>query len=153
MKLLKSFIVVLFLLNVFALAVQSDAAIFRITSAKLYFTKGNNRLIINGKIAIGSIDLTANDLTIQVGSYSLTVEAGSFSKSGKKYIISDELLAMGFPKIILDLKAKTFSVTASGIDLSGTENPVNISITIGDSYSECATLKMKKITKRCFMEV
>jgi hypothetical protein len=40
--------------------------------------------------------------------------------------------------MILDLKTKTFSVEAFDADISGTENPVEISIMVGDSFFECA---------------
>jgi len=133
--------------GVFASVTSVQAVNLKITSATLYFTSGNNRFLINGKIDPGSIDLDRDNLTIQVGSYSETINAGSFVKKGKKYIYEAEPGFFGIAKMILDSGKKSFSVNGSGVDLSGTVNPVDVYINIGDSYSECATVKMK-VTKK-----
>lgn len=145
MRLPKIFIIVLFFLSTLTLPFPSNAAIFKVNRAKLYFNGGNDRFTISGKINTGLIDLGKDDLTIQVGSYSETIAAGSFRGEGKKYIYKAEGSNFGIKKMVLDSYKKSFSVTAQGIDLYGTENPVNIVITIGDSYSECITVNMKKI--------
>ena len=137
--------VILFLiLSIFYFANFTHAEYLEVINAALYFTPGNNSFVINGKIDPGLVDLTKDDLTFQVGPYSETIAASAFVKTGRKYIYKAEFGASGITEMILDLKKKSFSVTADGVDLFGTENQVTILVSIGDSYSECTTVNMRK---------
>src|SRR4030067_15451 len=82
-------------------------------------------------------------LLFEVGSYNETIDAGSFLKTGSRYVYKAEPDDSGIRKMILDLKAKTFFVEAFDADISGTENSVEISIMVGDSFFECASINMK----------
>lgn len=120
------------------------AANFEVTKATLDFTGDENRYSVTGKIDFGLIDLAKSDLIFGVGSYNETIDAGSFVKNGSRYVYKAEPDTSGIKKMVLDLKAKTFSVEAFGADLSGTKNPVEISIMVGDSFFECVSANMKE---------
>ncbi|MBI5376339.1 MAG: hypothetical protein HZA77_12975 [Candidatus Schekmanbacteria bacterium] len=138
--------IILLMSGLFHFQTSAQTSGLTVTSAKLYFTEGNNKFAIKGKITPRVSDLTTVDLTIQVGTYSETITAGSFVKNGAKQTYQAASGTNGITKIILK-NGKYFSVNAEEIDLSGTVTPVNISITIGDSYSECASINMTKTQK------
>ncbi|OGL38987.1 MAG: hypothetical protein A3C43_08855 [Candidatus Schekmanbacteria bacterium RIFCSPHIGHO2_02_FULL_38_11] len=140
----KKYLIVILTALMFVSASSVKADVFEVISASLFFSDDENKFTVKGNIDIGSIDLTANDVVFEVGSYNETIDAGSFAKSGNRYLYEGEPDDSGIKKIVIDLKAKTFSINASGADISGTRNPVEISIMVGDSFYECASVNMKE---------
>lgn len=138
--------IILLMSALFHFQTSAQTSGLNVTSAKLYFTKGNNKFAIKGKITPLVSDLTTVELSIQVGTYTETITAGSFVKNGAKQTYQAAAGTNGIKKITVK-NGKYFSANASGIDLSGTTTPVNISISIGDSYSECASINMTKTQK------
>lgn len=78
-------------------------------------------------------------VTLQVGSYRVTIPAGSFqqSKNGAKqnsYVFQGTIQNVALQVQIVPLGSSTYDFKAEGspVNFTGTANPVTVSITIGD---------------------
>jgi YVTN family beta-propeller protein len=84
----------------------------------------------------GSINPPAQPLTLQVGTYTVTVPAGSF-KAGPKgtFTFAGTIGGVALQIRIAALGAGTYSiqVDASGVNLTGLTNPVAVTFSIGDN--------------------
>ena len=84
--------------------------------------------------ATGSINPPAQPLTLQVGTYTVTVPAGSF-KAGPHgtFTFEGTIGGVALQIRIAPLKAGTYSIQAdaSGVNLTGLTNPVAVTLSIG----------------------
>jgi beta-propeller repeat-containing protein len=88
----------------------------------------------------GSIDPLTQPVTLQVGSYSVTIPPGSFkqlqngSKAGS-YVYSGTTNGVSLQIQIVPLGGSSyaFKVVAQPVDLTGLSNPVTVTITIGNN--------------------
>ncbi|RMF96185.1 MAG: hypothetical protein D6734_04180 [Candidatus Schekmanbacteria bacterium] len=126
---------------------SAHSASFRITFARFIFDSANDSFTLKGKLRIGKRDLTQSALTLDAGPYSETINAGFFKKTGKTYIYKSTLGSSGINKAVVNIKKKKFIISASGVDLSEMSSSSNIYIGIGDSFSKCASIKIKKTRK------
>lgn len=111
-----------------------------------------NKFVVKGTLTLGASNNGINPLTqavtVQAGTFSTTIPAGSF-KLGRKGdftftgVINGVTLAAVLQPLILG-NDYAFKVEGKGADLTGTENPVTVKLTIGDdSGSKMITAKIK----------
>jgi hypothetical protein len=87
------------------------------------------------------IDPLVEDVSVTVGTSSLTIPAGSFEERGATYefhgIIDGVKVKMKIKEVDIDIIE--FDVKADGVDLTGTSNPVDIYLTIGLDKGDITT--------------
>jgi hypothetical protein len=123
---------------------------FTIDNTKIHFrtsdTEVKDRVIVNGSIVLNyntdGIDPMTQDLKVNIGSYTLTIPKGSFFGipvgTGYHYIYYSMI---NNAHVLVHLREDeqdtyTFFVQITHIDLSGTANPVVISLSIGNDSGE-----------------
>ena len=111
----------------------------------------DDKLNINGNFTLGTASNGINPLTedvrLQVGTFSTTIPAGSFTlDSSGDFRFAGILAGVTLKVQITPIGggAYTFKATGDGTDLTGTMIPVSVSLTIGDD-SGSATLKTVKV--------
>jgi len=93
---------------------------------------------IEGNFTLGSssngIDPLTEDVTLEVGSFAVTIPAGSFESGKKGYEFEGDINAVGVKFEIHTLGEGNYYFEADfeGVDLSGTTFPVDVTLTIGD---------------------
>jgi predicted outer membrane repeat protein len=89
----------------------------------------------SGIVLAGAIDPLTQDVTLQVGSYSVTIPAGYFAEGGKKhaYVFEGTIGGVSLQVRILPLADGSYSLQAqgSGASLSGITNPVTVTLSVG----------------------
>lgn len=80
------------------------------------------------------IDPVAEEVTITVGTYTVTIPADSFRWKKGKYTFNEDVDGVELVVKIKPLGGGTFKfkIVAEDADLSGTANPVEVTLTIGD---------------------
>jgi hypothetical protein len=78
----------------------------------------------------------AEDLTLQMGTYSLTLPAGSFTqkKQGAPFLFAETIDGVAVHVRIKRVRRNRYTLQAdgSGANLAGITNPVTVTLTIGD---------------------
>lgn len=103
--------------------------------------------------------LTPYNLTIRLGTYSLTIEGSSFLRTGGKYIYLSAGENNKKEKIIFDLGEKKFSVSVSVVDFSDVRRPLVFSLQRGeesaaaeltgfDEYPDNAAPQLNEVSAR-----
>ena len=84
------------------------------------------------------IDPLTEDVTLEIGSFSVTIPAGSFEEDDDEFEFEGVIDGVELEVTIEGHRGATFSVEASGegADLAGTVNPVTVVLTIGDDRGE-----------------
>ncbi|MEP6936202.1 MAG: SBBP repeat-containing protein, partial [Nitrospirota bacterium] len=86
-------------------------------------------------------------VTVQVGAFATTIPAGSFTQKKGRFIFEGVIDGVKLEAVLRSLilgDDYKFTVEGKGADLTGTENPVTVSLTIGDdSSSKTITAKIK----------
>ena len=117
-----------------------EFAIFELSKLDVRFSDGpvDDRFIIHGSFTLGGesdgVDLSIDDVTVLVGTASITIPAGSFAKRGKNRkfdgVIDTEIVSMD----LTDSGASSFDfkIDVKSMDLSGTANPMDVQLRIAD---------------------
>jgi len=113
---------------------------------------GSDKYKVKGEAIVpeGSdgIDPAGEDVSVTVGTSSLAIPAGSFWGRGPIYWFRGTIDDVKVKMIIrqLDTDFFKFSVKADGVDLTGTSNPVNIFLQIGNNQGEDSIKLKGKLT-------
>jgi sugar lactone lactonase YvrE len=125
--------------------IEIPFAAFTLTKAKVDFKdeSNNDKFEVKGEFTLGEgnngIDPVSEDVVVTVGTSTLTIPAGSFTeKSLGKFefegTIDGAKVEMEIKTVEVDVFV--FKVEAEDIDLTGTANPVNIYLLIGNDYGD-----------------
>ena len=86
-------------------------------------------------------------VTVQVGAFATTIPAGSFKQKKGRFMFEGVIDGVRLEAVLRSLilgNDYEFTVEGKGADLTGTENPVTVGLTIGDdSGSKTITAKIK----------
>jgi YVTN family beta-propeller protein len=85
--------------------------------------------------ASNGIDLVTRPVTLQAGTFTATIPPGSFTKSPSgTYTFTGMINGVNLEVVIQPLGGKRFTLEASALNanLSGTENPVTVRLTVGN---------------------
>ena len=88
------------------------------------------------------IDLSTEEVEIELGTFSAILPPDSFVKRGNKYHLETPM--QGIRDFKLDFEEMTFRVTARNIDLEGTPNAVKIMLRLGDDEGE-GSIRMRGV--------
>jgi len=110
---------------------------------------------VKGSFTLGAasdgIDPLAQDVTLQVGTFTATIPNGSFTRHGKHQLTFEGVV--DGVKLEVEIRERPdgrfkFKAEGEGADLSGTVNPVTVGLSIGDDGgSTTVTAKFKEATK------
>src|SRR5260370_39266491 len=81
------------------------------------------------------INPVAEDVTLQVGPYSVTIPDGSFKRNKKgAYVFAGIINGVSLQFRIVPVGGNSYTLQAegSGANLTGISNPVTVTLTIGD---------------------
>lgn len=102
----------------------------------------DKELELEGGFTLGAasngIDPAAEDVTLAVGSLSVTIPAGSFEADGEEFEFEGVIGGVDF-EFEIELLADgsySFEAEAKAVDLSGVIEPVSVILTIGDDRGE-----------------
>jgi len=100
----------------------------------------------------GGIDLLSEDVSVRVGTASITIPAGSFIADFPKYTFKGTIEGIDVKMVIEEIALDTFKfrIKAEGVDLTNSTNPLDIVLIIGNHGSRTKiTLegKLKYIVK------
>jgi len=115
----------------------ADFALSKV-EVKFQDTLSMDEFEVKGEIVLGEdsdgIDPVNEEVLVIVGTASVIIPAGSFEENAGKYefdgVVSDAEVAMEIEWLFAN--AFTFKVEVEGVDLTGTTNPMDIDLTIGD---------------------
>src|SRR5262249_13377910 len=100
---------------------------------------GATNFQVNGRFSLGTgsdgINPLVEVVTLQVGTYSVAIPSGSFTKTPKgAYIYQGTMSGVALQVQISPLNADTYTFKAegSGANLTGTSNPLTVGLTIWD---------------------
>ncbi|HUY20530.1 MAG TPA: choice-of-anchor Q domain-containing protein [Candidatus Binataceae bacterium] len=123
-------------IGAFELADQTPFANF---SGKLEVTVSTGSFDLNSSFTLGAgsdgIDPSAEDVTLQIGPYSVTIPAGSFTQNKKgAYVYSGTIDGVALQLRINPAGGGSYTLQAegSGASLDGIGNPVTVTLTIGN---------------------
>lgn len=102
-----------------------------ITSRQTAFTMSGRFTLATNSNGIKPL---AESVKISVGPYTVTIPAGSFRTSGRSFVYNGKLNGASLAVTISPVTGSTYSisVTANSVNLVGVQNPVPISLSIGD---------------------
>lgn len=93
------------------------------------------------------IDPLKEAVTVQVGTYSTTIPSGSFKQRKGRFVFEGTINGVQLEAVLRSLilgNDYELRIEGNGADLTGTKNPVTVSVTIGDDGgSESITAKIK----------
>jgi hypothetical protein len=108
-------------------------------TGKLHVRLSTGRFDLNSRFTLGTgsngVNPVAEDVTLQIGPYSVTIPAGSFKqkkKGASLFAGTIDGAAVHFRIKPVGGNSYTLKAKGSGADLSGVSNPVTITLTIGD---------------------
>lgn len=106
---------------------------------KARVTVSTGKFSLNSSFTLGAgsngINPVTEDVTLQIGPYSVTITAGSFTKNKKgAYVFAGTVggAAVQFRINPVGGNSYTLQATGSGANLTGISNPVTVTLTIGD---------------------
>ncbi len=82
------------------------------------------------------IDPTAEDVTLEIGSFSVTIPAGSFTAYNETFEFEGVIEGVKLDVMIGLIVDSTYRFVADGVDLSAETDPVTFVLTIGDDRGE-----------------
>jgi hypothetical protein len=113
------------------------AILFDNFSVKLRVKSSNGSFRLNSAFSLGAggIDPPIQDVTLEIGSYSVTIPSGSFTQKHQSYTYKGTVEGVSLRMKITLRKANTCVVSASGksANLRGVANPVTVTLSIGNS--------------------
>jgi hypothetical protein len=86
------------------------------------------------------------DVSLQVGEFSITIPAGSFTQHGKGTFKFNGIIAKVALRVViqvLDERRFDFEASAEGVNLTGTLVPLTMSLTIGDDRGSTSLMRGK----------
>ena len=108
-------------------------------TGKLDVTVSTGSFDLNSSFTLGAgsngINPVTEDVTLQIGPYSVTIPAGSFTKNNKgSYVFAGTVggVAVEFRINPVGGNSYTLQAEGSGANLTGISNPVTVTLTIGD---------------------
>jgi hypothetical protein len=127
--------------DVFAFNFQppSSSVAFASFTGKLALTRSSGSFDLKSSFTLGTasngINPVAEAVTLQIGSYSVTIPAGSFTKNTKGIFVFQGTIS-GVPLQVrinpTGASSYTLQAQGSGANFSGITNPVTVTLTIGD---------------------
>jgi hypothetical protein len=112
---------------------------FATFSASVKLAVASSSFNLNGSFALGatrSIDPRTQDVTVQVGGYSVTIPAGSFHRDEKgNFVFNGTINGVALKATVNPLGGKRYSFQLAGTAAPNlpAQNPVTVALTIGDN--------------------
>jgi len=126
-----------------------EMASFAIDHAKFDCKKEDNdgKVHVKGELELATTRNISEDVVVTVGSWSCIINMEEKGKEGEHWEYKRPKDGDGFLKHMkLDWNKGTFDFEMDGLDLSGVNRPVNVSVQIGDDFGQ-ATVLTSKITE------
>lgn len=125
------------------------------TLVNITFQEGVNKddVGIGGEFTLGEfndgIDPLNEDVVVTVGTYRLTIPAGSFNETGPgvfRFVGTINNAPVNMRIRALDVDIFSFKLTVRDVDLTGTANPVDIKLRVGDDMGE-TSIRLKGLLR------
>ncbi|MFH1644893.1 MAG: hypothetical protein ABIB11_00570 [Candidatus Omnitrophota bacterium] len=120
---------------------------FVVKKAKVNFTDGGNSdsFMLLAEMTLGinnnGINPVYDDLRIQAGAYELLIPAYSFTEGRRNVFVYSGIIdnaAVSAELKVLNENSFSLKLSVDNINMSGTSNPVNLKLTLGDDTTEAS---------------